>query len=476
MTEQSHKVPLVVDLDGTLIRTDVLYESVIGLVARNPLYIVSMVFWLLRGKAAFKREVARRLVPDPTSLPYHAELLDYLHDQKTNGRRLVLATASDEGPARQIAAHLGLFDEVHASDGVTNLSATAKRDRLVQRYGERGFDYAGNALADVAIWRSARQAIAVNTGKGVRRRLSDVTGVDYLDNASVARWQLLVKALRPHQWAKNLLVFVPLIAGHQVGVSEKLLDSVVLFLAFSLCASAVYLINDLVDLEADRHHERKRKRPFASGDLSVAYGAVMAPVLVLAGLLSALTISLPTLGVLVGYLALTSVYSLYLKKIMLVDVIVLAGLYTIRILAGVVAVDQMLSFWLLAFSIFLFTSLAMLKRHTELVGVRRAGGTTSKGRGYQADDIEMLVPLGVAAGYMAVLVFALYINSGNVLQLYAHPQWLWLVCPVLLYWISRAWMLSHRGEMHDDPIVFALKDKASLATVTVVVALMVLAL
>jgi 4-hydroxybenzoate polyprenyltransferase/phosphoserine phosphatase len=464
-----------VDLDGTLIKTDILYESIIKLVTTNPLYVFALLFWLLRGKAELKEEVAKRIKLDASLLPYRAALMEYLRKEQRGGRKLVLATASNERTARTVNEHLQIFDEVLASDATRNLGAHRKRDRLVSLYGERGFDYAGNGHADIPVWRAARNKIIVEPRKHVCSRLGDAEGLSYVREERSSTTRILIKALRPYQWAKNILVFVPLFAAHEITVIPKLIDAIMLFLAFNLCASGAYVLNDLIDIETDRHHARKRHRPFASGNLHVGYGLALAPCLLLGAGLVAAQISAAGLAMLGLYFGLTMIYSLFLKKLVLLDVMALAGLYTVRVLAGVVAVNQVLSFWLLAFSVFLFASLALVKRHTELVALRSSGGGQLAGRGYHADDIEMLVPLGVAAGYMAVLVFALYINSNAVRVLYNDPYWLWAVCPLLLYWISRVWILSHRGEMHDDPIVFALTDKISLATAGLVGIFIILA-
>jgi 4-hydroxybenzoate polyprenyltransferase len=465
-------IPLCVDLDGTLIRSDMLFESALSLLRRNPLYLFSFVLWLVRGRAHLKREIARRAEVDPATLPYDQRIVDWLRAE-AGLRPRVLCTASDAGLAQGIAAHLGLFDEVMASDGETNLAGRHKGESLRQRYGDKGFDYAGNEYRDLHIWKHARKAIVVNAKNGLAKAAGEHCEVERVFEPDRSGLKVWLKALRLHQWLKNLLVFLPLFAAHRVLEPTALLHCIVAFFAFGLCASGVYVLNDLFDLDADRRHPRKRLRPFAAGTLPLASGLLAAPLLTLAGLALALVVSLPFAGVLLTYYVLTLAYSLRLKRIVMLDVVVLAALYTVRIIGGAVAVGGGLSFWLLAFSMFLFLSLAMLKRYTELQSMQAAGKAQASGRGYSVDDIALIQSLGGASGYMSVLVLALYINSTASEALYRHQEVLWLLCPLLLYWISRVWLIAHRGGMHDDPVVFALVDRVSrvvLALCAIVVA------
>jgi 4-hydroxybenzoate polyprenyltransferase len=376
---------------------------------------------------------------------------------------IVLCTATDTSVAERVAAHVGLFDEVIASDGRINAKGEAKAALLVARFGERGFDYVGNESVDLAVWKRARRAIVVSPDAGLAecaRSVSEVERVfDQPQRGLIATW---ARALRMHQWVKNVLLFVPLLAAHRFADLPAWGAAALAFLAFSLCASAVYLLNDLLDLPADRHHPRKRHRPLAAGTLPLLQGLIAIPLLLL--LAAALAMLLPAaFGIsLACYFAITLAYSLYLKRIAVADTMTLAALYTLRIIAGAFALGPMLSFWLLAFSMFLFLSLAMIKRHAELTVMRSEGRGAAAGRGYVVDDLAMIATLGGASGYLSVLVLALYINSEASQKLYAQPVLLWLLCPLLLYWISRAWMITHRGAMHDDPIVFAFRDRTSL--------------
>lgn len=456
-------VPLVVDLDGTLVRTDTLHESLLVLLKRNPLLLVLAALWLLKGKAAFKAEVGRRVRLDAALLPYSQPLLAYLTEEKERGRKLVLATAADQSIASAVAAHLGLFSEVYASDGKVNLSGARKLERLKQAHPE--FDYAGDGEVDLVLWREARRAVVVHGSAGLQHRVRALgRGEVRVFEAPRTGLRVWVKALRVHQWAKNVLVFVPVLAAHK-GLSLELLAQALLgFGAFSLCASSVYLLNDLLDLDSDRRHATKRRRPFASGDLPVRVGAVLAPVLLAAGFAVALLLlPLPFTALLATYYAATLAYSLYLKQVMVLDVLVLAGLYTVRIFGGSLATGVPTSSWLFTFSMFLFLSLALVKRLSEVRGLRLSNEAATPGRGYLASDYEQLASLGVAAGYISVLVLAFYITSKDVTALYAHPERLWLLCPVMLYWVSRVWLLAHRGLVNEDPLVFALRDKVSYA-------------
>ncbi|MEP7042437.1 MAG: UbiA family prenyltransferase [Dokdonella sp.] len=457
---QDRNTPLCVDLDGTLLRTDLLIESALGLLRTNPLYLVRFLVWLLAGKANLKRQIAARSSLDVASLPYETRVVDWLRGA-LDGQRRVLCSASDQKFVDAVAAHVGGFDEAIGSDGRHNLAGVNKAAALSERYGERNFDYAGNAAADLHVWRRARKAIIVNAPSAVvlrAQRECDVERVFAREGNSLSSW---LRALRLHQWLKNLLVFLPLLAAHMLLQPPAVMGASIAFLSFNLCASGTYVLNDLLDLDADRRHPRKKARPFASGALPVAAGLVAAPLLVLTAFAVALALSPLFALVLLGYCTLTIAYSLSIKRVAILDVVVLAALYTIRIVAGAAAIRVGMSFWLLAFSMFLFLSLAMIKRYTELRALLADGQSHASGRGYAVDDLPLVQSLGAASGYLSVLVFALYINSTASETLYRHPAALWMLCPLLLYWISRIWLIAHRGQMHDDPVVFAATDRVS---------------
>lgn len=456
--------PLCVDLDGTLIHSDLLLESFLLLLKQNPLYVFLAPVWLLKGKANLKAQIARRVQLNGAALPYVSAFVEWLRVENAQGRELWLCTASDLSLAQAVADHVGLFKGVLASDGQTNLAGRNKAEQLLQRFGDKGFDYAGNHHVDLAIWKHARKAIVVNGSSGLQARAQALAPVHQGFDRSRNLFRSVTKALRVHQWAKNALIFVPAAAAHQLSNITTLSRSLLAFVIFSLCASSVYLLNDMLDLEADRQHPRKSKRPFASGDLSLMFGLVAAPVLLLTALGLALLLPIKFLGVLAGYYVATMAYSFGLKRVVMIDVLMLAGLYTVRIVAGAEATAIPLSFWLSIFSIFIFLSLAMVKRYAELYVMREQGKLTASGRGYHTDDLPLMQTLGGASGYLSVLVLALYVNSPDITPLYRHPKLVWLLCPILLYWISRIWMQTHRGDMHDDPLVFALKDRVSLLT------------
>ena len=453
--------PLCVDLDGTLLRSDSLYESLLALMRINPIFLLLVPYWLYKGKANLKRKIASKAALDPEFLPYDSRIIELLRN--TSQRPRILCTASDELVANPIAQHIGLFEEIIASDGHTNMAGSAKAEILVQKYGSRNFDYVANAKVDLSIWRHTRNAWVVNAPKSLANSAALITNVAKYIPQSKAGFRIWMQAVRSHQWLKNLLVFVPLLAAHQFLAPSAISSAVFAFLAFSLCASGVYILNDLLDLPSDRQHPRKRLRAFASGQIPLLHGMLVAPLLTLTGFIIAWWCNPKFAAVLALYYVITLAYSLYLKRVEMLDVAVLAALYTIRIIGGAVAIAVPLSFWLLAFSMFIFLSLAMLKRYIELGTLQAAGQQQANGRGYAIEDRSLLQSLGGASGYLAVLVLALYINSPESLELYARPQVLWLLCPMLLYWISRAWSVAHRGRMDDDPVVFAATDRNSQA-------------
>lgn len=454
--------PLVVDLDGTLVHTDMLHESALRVLRDSPMDTFRIPFWLSKGKAVLKQHLASRTEFDPTSLPYNGELLDWLRQQKSAGRKLVLCTASDRSIALSIAGHLDIFDEVIASDGLINLAGKHKAEALEQRFGRSGFDYAGNSIADLAVWEYARRAVIVNASNGLAKKAGEVCQVEQVFPPRARGFSAWRRVLRVHQWLKNLLLFVPIFAAHQLTNTGSWVSLTFAFFSFSLCASAVYIANDLLDLESDRQHPRKQNRPFASGQVPAWMGVALAPVLLITSLGLGSYVGGGFRSWLVLYFVLTCAYSLSLKRLMLVDCLILAILYTFRIIAGAMAVGHGLSFWLLAFSVFLFLSLAFIKRYAELGVQLLSGKEKVHGRGYHTADAPLIQTMGIASGYASVLVLALYLNSEAVVTLYRVPEFVWAAVPIMLFWISWMWMQAHRGKMHDDPLVFAVKDKTSL--------------
>jgi 4-hydroxybenzoate polyprenyltransferase len=443
-----------VDLDGTLIAADLFWESLLRLLIASPSVVFQLPLWALKGRAYLKRQVAARVAIDATALPYRGEVLEYLKEARARGDVLVLATGSDELYARAVHEHLGLFTDVVASNGVVNMSGRRKADALSDRFGSGKFHYLGNDWTDLHVWSAGGSATVVAAPARLVRSLRRKVPIHGVIAPAKTRLRALARALRPHQWAKNILVFAPLVAAHDLFSLTPVVKSVVAFAAFSLCASGIYILNDILDVEADRLHPRKKTRPFAAGELSIPFGLASATVLLVTGLLlAAVGASWSLTGILAIYVLATTAYSTWLKREPVVDVFVLAGLYVMRLVAGGVASAIPLSTWLLAFALFFFLSLAFVKRYTELAGNGRAPG-----RGYTADDALWMHAIGISSGYMAAVVMALYISAPDVTALYSRPKALWLLCPLLLFWITRTWFRAGRRQLHDDPVVEALKD------------------
>jgi 4-hydroxybenzoate polyprenyltransferase/phosphoserine phosphatase len=463
---------LYVDLDGTLLATNLLHESTLQLLRNAPLSALQIPAWLLRGKAFMKRCIAERVDLDASVLPYRLEVLDLIRRAREQGRRVVLATASDEKLARAVAQHLGLFDQVLASNGAINLSGLRKLEAIRADAAEHAFSYAGNDQVDVAIWQEAAAAVVVSNSESLRSRATGKAALEQQVPVPRPTLRNYLYGLRLHQWLKNLLVFLPLLPIISTTTQSMALRAVAMFFAFSLCASSIYVFNDLLDLEADRHHHRKRKRPFASGLIPISQAVPLGAGLLLASAALAIA-TLPPLAIaaLVAYMLLTTAYSAVLKRRMLVDVFALAMLYTMRILAGSAATDVEPSFWLLGFSMFMFLSLALAKRYVEVDEMRAKSQQSVKGRAYIAGDGAFVMASGVASGQISILTLSLYLNDPTVAQRYSHPFGLWMLCPLLLYWLVRIWLKAHRGELHDDPVVFAVTDRISQAIVAISVAL-----
>jgi 4-hydroxybenzoate polyprenyltransferase len=467
--------PLVVDLDGTLVNTDMLHESAIRLLRDKPHLFLAIPFWLSRGKAVLKQKLASHFGVDIASLPFNQKLIDWLQSQKDLGRKLVLCTATDMSIAKMISDHLKLFDDVIASNGIQNLAGRNKANALVEKYGENGFDYVGNSSVDLLVWEKSKQGVVVNASNKLVDQASAVTEIEHVISKAKNNLKTWIRVFRLHQWIKNVLIFVPIFAAHQVITGGLWINLGLAFLSFSLCASSVYIANDLLDLESDREHPRKRSRPFASGQISIWMGAVIAPLLIFFSFAMAQYVGGSFLPWLLVYFGLTCAYSWGLKRLVLVDCLTLAVLYTLRIIAGAAAVSVPLSFWLLAFSIFLFLSLAFIKRYAELQAHPEGDAKKVHGRGYYIADAPLVQQLGVTSGYAATLVLALYLNSENVIKLYRTPEIIWGAVPLMLLWISWMWLKAHRGLMNDDPIVFAIKDKVSILIGALFITILVVA-
>jgi 4-hydroxybenzoate polyprenyltransferase len=461
LSAQEGQVPLLVDLDGSLILSDTLYETLLLVLKSSPWLVFILPFWLLQGKQVLKFQLAKRSTLNVSVLPFHEGVVDFLErEHEVNNRKIILCTGSWIEIAEDVCRLYPWMDSVVATNHDRNLTGENKAEWAVERFGKAGFDYLGNEEKDLHIWRLSRRALVVGDDR-LLRQVEKVVDVEKQFLVVPVGLKICLKAIRIHQWAKNALVFVPMIASHQLSVNA-FSQSALAFLSLSLCASATYLLNDMFDLEADRQHRVKKNRPLASGLLSIPSGILCGVFLMLAGFSLALLINDFFVLAIVVYVILTVLYSFKLKKLQTVDVIVLASLFTVRVIAGGMAIEVHLSFWLLCFSMFMFLSLALVKRVAELIRVEQdesaKGGEKIKGRGYFAADIVILQSLGGAAGFLAVFVFALYINSEDVREMYRYPEILWLMCPVLGYWIMRVWMLVARNQMNEDPISFAVTD------------------
>ncbi|HMK29972.1 MAG TPA: UbiA family prenyltransferase [Terriglobales bacterium] len=452
---------LCVDLDGTLVKADLLWECLLALLKRKPLHLVLLPLWLLRGKASLKRSLALRFDLNVASLPYRSEMLEFLRAERQSGRRIVLVTAADERLAQSVADHLGLFDRVCASDGEQNLKGRQKAEFLERLFGKGGFEYVGDSSADLEVWRGARAAYVAG-GARLASRAAQVTEVKRVfppQRVSLGTW---VRALRGHHWFKNLLLFLPLALAHRWSALQWMRTAVG-FLLFGVCASGLYILNDLLDLHSDRSHPWKSKRPFAAGEISIPGGLAMSLLLLASALGFSLLLGVKFALVLLAYAVLTMGYSLQLKKIVLLDVFILSSFYSVRILAGAQIASVPLSQWFLPFSMFFFLSLAMAKRYSELVNAEQLVESGNSGRGYITGDKDVLLSLGVASSFAAIVIFSLYVHSPEVVVLYHNPAPLLLLCPIILYWLSRVWLQAHRGELHEDPVTLAIRDPVSYA-------------
>jgi 4-hydroxybenzoate polyprenyltransferase/phosphoserine phosphatase len=455
----ANQVPLCIDLDGTLIQTDLLVEGVIAVLTNRRL-IGKWPRMLATSRAGLKHNVAALAPLDVSLLPYNRPLLSYLREQKVAGRKLVLATAADQCVAHAVADHLDLFDEVIASDGEHNLKGEAKAQALVQRFGLQGFSYVGNESCDMPVWRAAYSAVVVNASRAVSEDVSRNVTVEAHFDGRPSRFRAALTAMRPHQWAKNVLVFIPLIMAHAVTDITAWCDALGAFVAFCATASGIYLVNDLADITADRQHPRKRRRPFASGALPLTLGTCLACALLAVGLGFSTMVGASAV---IGLYAIASIsYSLALKEFPLVDVFMLAGLYTIRVFGGGVATGHWASLWLLAFCGFLFLGLALIKRTEEMAAVARSGGDrVAARRGYFPGDVPILQSFGCASTFASGVVLALFVGSDAASAQYAAPGLLWGIVPLILFWECRLWLSTARGHMHDDPIVYATRDWVS---------------
>lgn len=451
---------LACDLDDCLIKTDALYEQWLLLLKRKPLVFLTSLLWLLKGKAHFKMQLAQHLSFQADTLPYRQEVLNYIQNfKKEKQGQVILASASPLPWVQAVANHLGVFDAVIGSTEKNNLKGIKKLHALQEKFKHAPFSYIGDHAVDLAIWEHATEVIAVNPSAYLKSKIASLKKPTHYISDSESPWKLLLKQIRPHQWVKNALVFLPALAGHKILNPEIFVNCLLAFAGFSLSASFVYVLNDLLDLHADRNHHSKKQRPFASGRLSLKWGLLLLPALLLGTALLAIPLPLTYSGWIATYLVLNIGYSFYLKQSVVLDIILLSMMYTLRIFAGSAASEVPVSEWLLSFSTLFFFSLAAVKRCTEIL--RSKNKITMDGRGYRQVDYPMIQSLGVGAGLLSVLIIIFYLQSNDVRALYQNPSALWFATPVLLFWISRVWLLTNRDEMNDDPVIFAVKDPVS---------------
>ncbi|MFK8078788.1 MAG: UbiA family prenyltransferase [Granulosicoccus sp.] len=462
-SETAPNIPLCVDLDGTFLKTDMLFESVLCLLKKQPWLVFNVLLWVLGGKANLKAQISRRVDVSELPLPVNQPLLDYLL-KASDSRQVILVTGSNQRVADAMKLRYPVFDQAYGSDDTVNLTGRDKQQLLVSQYGEKGFDYIGNDKPDRVVWAAARKAYFAGLSSH-QARYADISFEKNFAHESGGLRGVL-KMVRLHQWTKNLLILVPLFLDQQLGHFASFAIAMLGFLAFSLMASATYIINDLLDLASDRQNSTKQHRPLASGSIAIKQGLIVSGSLLLSAIILAVFLPPSFTILMLVYLVTTLAYSFALKKEVILDVITIAVLHTLRIIGGTLVIQVEHSFWLLAFSVFIFTSFALAKRVSELTNLRNEGREVASGRGYTVSDLPLLTSAGVAAGYVAVLVIALFINSEKVLQNYNRPEVLWILCPGFLYWIGRLWLMTSRGKVDEDPIVYVLKDKASLFTLT----------
>ena len=474
-TAEALAAPLVVDVDGTLVATDLLHEAALQFVAQFPGRAYRIPLWLAKGKAHLKTNLADHVEPGIDTVPLRPEVLRLIREAQAAGRPVYLASASDQRYVAALAERIGGIAGVFGTGAGRNMAGSTKAEQLVAAFGEGGYDYIGDMAVDFPVWQSARGPLVVARSQGFADRVRRAFPTAEIVARPRPALRSYIRALRPHQWAKNILLFLPMVAGHMLGL-QTFLHTVLGFICFSLAASSAYIINDLLDLPGDRDHPSKMHRPFAAAKVPILHGVVMAAVGMVATFALSLALPFRFTEVLATYVATTLAYSLLLKRRALIDVVTLGGLYTIRVYGGLAAIGTPQTQWLLMFCLFLFLSLALVKRISELVQRRAAGKMDIKGRGYRVEDLAVLLPLAAASGYGAIFVFALYLTSPEVRALYALPGHLWLVCPALTYWISRVLTKANRGELHDDPVIFAMTDRVSWAVAACTGAVMLLAI
>jgi 4-hydroxybenzoate polyprenyltransferase len=445
---------LIIDLDGTLIKTDLLIESAIGLIKKNPFYIFLLILWLLKGRANLKNQIASRIDLRVNLLPYRSKIIEII--QSYPGKK-VLATASNYKYAKAVAEHLGIFDEFIASDAINNLKGKQKAKIIIEKFGT-DFEYIGDSEADIPIWQQAQRGFVINPNNHLKKKISKLKNISVINDEFTPSLKSILALIRIHQWSKNILLFLPLIGAHELLNPSFMIKTLVGFFSFSLCASSVYILNDIIDLEEDRSHKTKKFRSLASGQVKIQTGLLIIPTLIITSILISTNLNLHFLIWLFIYYSLTFLYTIFLKKIAILDMVILTSLYIIRIISGAAINNIKITFWFLAFAVFLFFSLAIIKRFIE---INESSHTASK-RGYQDIDINLISISGVTSSYISILIIMLYLYNHSQSLIEQNPILLLILCFIMLYGYSRIWLLAYRKKLNDDPVVFVLKDKISL--------------
>lgn len=468
--------PLVIDLDGTLFVGDTLGEGLLWLLFNKPLTLLALAPKFLSGRAALKRAVADAAPFDHQHAVYRKDVIALARRAREDGDAVHLVTGADQSLADSVAAQLGLFDDSTGSDGVTNLVGTAKADFLKSRHPD-GFHYVGNSVKDRPVWAAAAGATVIAQSEQAARRIVGAAAPAFeLIPARPATLKDWVKALRLHHWVKNFLLFVPLALGQLFDDVNAIAYAIAAFFIFGMIASSGYLVNDLSDIAADRTHPRKRKRAIAAGRISTGLAAGLAAALGAGGLAWAALLDADFAVWALVYYVCTLAYTLRLKRMPLTDILVIGGLFTIRLTAGMAILDQTISIWLTSFSFALFSSLAFAKRNGELSAAAARGDAAPRGRGYRLDDRHLLTAFGVGAAMTAMVVMLLYFQFRALSTgLYDDVEFLYFAPLVLFSWLMRVWIRAYRGELHDDPIIFALKDRTSWLHAVAVVAIWLIA-
>lgn len=468
--------PLCVDLDGTLVTTNTLFETAVGALKKNPFFIIPLLGAMSVSKAEAKHVIGRQFFINASPVPYNTTFLNWITEQHANGRRLILATASDHNIAIQISQELGIFSEVIASTPSASVTASGKALVLCRIFGTKGFAYAGNSRSDILVWNCAKSAILVDTPQYVVHRINkDVVIEKQFTTHTTPKFKVIAGAMRVHQWTKNTLLFLPALSAHVLTQPNIALHAVLGFISFSFLASAVYIFNDIADISSDRTHVTKKNRPIASGRISLKNALILGTIcLFLSILIATTTLPISFIGILALYLGINVWYSLLAKKIAYIDIIILAGLYVLRIFAGSFATGITTSKWLFAWALFFFLSLAIIKRITELLPLNDVS-QIAHGRGYKKSDTTLLTYIGISSSVMSVIILGFYIQSNTVYSLYEAPFMLWTIVGIILVWLIRIWKLALLGKIPADPVLFATKDVASYIAILVIIATMTLA-